>query len=264
MEPSNWFDPDNWSIEVPTVNDQVVISATFAQAALGAAMAGSLDVNSSATLDVSDGSLSVSGTLQNTATITVEGDADGVVASLYFGGDVTNNGSITLSGDAIPNATTANGESVTFEGSVTNTGSITLEAEVHGDRGAAPNVASALFVGTVTNIGTTYPCRRGNNNAGRGEPTFTKSTVVNAGGQITVNSGAAVMLDSAIVEGGTIISTGSINIKGQVLFQDGIEISGGTLNISTSDIQAPTLDVETDPSNGPGNPADAVSQTTSM
>ena len=54
-DPSNWFDPDNWSIEVPTVNDQVVISATFAEAALGAAMAGSLDVNSSATLDVSDG-----------------------------------------------------------------------------------------------------------------------------------------------------------------------------------------------------------------
>ena len=254
-DPSNWFDPDNWSIEVPTVNDQVVISATFAQAALGAAMAGSLDVNSSATLDVSDGSLSVSGTLQNTATITVEGDADGVVASLYFGGDVTNNGSITLSGDAIPNAATANGESVTFEGSVTNTGSITLEAEVHGDRGAAPNVASALFVGTVTNIGTIT--------VGAGTTTQVasatfESTVVNAGGQITVNSGAAVMLDSAIVEGGTIISTGSININGQVLFQDGIEISGGTLNISTSDIQAPTLDVETDPSNGPGNPADAV------
>ena len=81
--------------------------------------------------------------------------------------------------------------------------------------------------------------------------------MVKTGGEITAN-GAAVMLDSAIVEGGTIISTGSININGQVLFQDGIEISGGTLNISISDIQAPTLDVETDPSTGPGTPVDAV------
>jgi len=254
-DPSNWFDPDNWSIEVPTANDQVVISATDAQAAFGAAVAGSLDVNSSAALDVFDASLSVSDTLQNTATITVEGDADGVVASLYFGGDVTNNGSIALSGDAIPNATSANGESVTFASSVTNTGSISLEAEVHGDRGAAPNVASALFVGPVTNTGTIT--------VGAGTTTQVasatfESTVNNTGGQIIVNTGAAVMLDSATVEGGTITSTDSINVSGPVLLEDGIQISGGALNLGNISDHASTLDIETDPNQGLGNPADAV------
>ena len=236
-DPSNWFDAGNWSIEIPTANDQVVISATIATAADGTAAAGSLAVNSNATLDVQDGSLSVSGTLQNTATITLESDVSGINASLYFGGDVTNNGSITVSGDAIPNATSANSESVTFEGSVTNSGSITIDAEVHGDRGAPPDEASALFVGTVTNTGTITV--GAGTTAHVASATF-ESTVVNTGGQIIVNTGAAVMLDSATVEGGTITSTDTITAVGPVVIESDALVSGGTLNVASM----ATLEIE--------------------
>ena len=214
-DPSNWFDSDNWSIELPTAKDQVVVSATLAEIFSGAAVAGSLDVNTNATLDVADSTLTVKYTAQNDSSIDLVADNAGIHASLYFGGDVINSGNIALSGDEVPFATSSNSESVTFEGSVNNSGSIALDADTNGDVGGAANLASALFDGAVTNTGT---------------------------GAITVGAGTTALVASATFEsdvenGGLLEATsgGTMQFLGATLTNNGtLEADGGTLIVASS------------------------------
>ncbi len=153
---SDWFDPGNWSIEVPTATDAVVIGGGEANITLtglsqtGVAVAGSLTLAAGAQLDLEGGTLSVSDRTSNTGgEITIEAvpaPSSSISSSVVnFAGAVTNTGTIAVTGFGAPFEDTA---IATFDSSVDNSGSITVFASSAGN-----NSANVTFEGAVVNTG---------------------------------------------------------------------------------------------------------------
>src|SRR6202034_1812586 len=168
-DPSDWYNPNNWSVEVPTSSDNAVINGDFlvtispiASFYSGyPAVAGSLALSTtSATLQVSDGgALDVSGTLTNSGSILIAGaiPTGATYSSATFAGGVNNTGNITV-GSTTGSGNFAN--TATFGGTVINTGTIESDAgsSVTFDNGTLTNSAG----GTVDAAGGTITLDTGN------------------------------------------------------------------------------------------------------
>jgi hypothetical protein len=159
------------------------------------------------TIDVTGGMLNVQVDIANSGQVTVESNAKLTLgAAAIDGGTVTNNGEIDLTGSA-----------VLKNGALGNSGQIKVSGAdnaLHKETVTANHTLEILAGGALLlDLGT---------------------TVGNAGGNVTVDSTATLTLDSASIDGGTVIdnANGIIDLTGNAVLKNGMLGNSGQIDVS--------------------------------
>jgi hypothetical protein len=203
------------------------------------------DVVDQASIVVQNGSqLILKGAIQNSGTISLQGQTKGSSLTIGQGGaTLSGGGSITLSDLANDSITAAASGAVltNVDNTISGTGTIGAGGlgftnESAGTLDATGNALTLSTTGAVSNAGTLEA-------TGAGSSLIIENTTIdNAGGTISVGAGARLFLESADIQGGALAgaATGGIRVLGAANMLDGtastVDISGRMVVASTASL----------------------------